>query len=581
MKIERSLTQNETCAPNCPADKPDAIDPTIQTPTASQFTDLRKAYKEDLKRTNRSLTEAKLALEDAASTRKEQERQLEVHKNQLRLAKQQEEQHVQTEIELRTLLNETKKELTRTKRILRRQKARHAKSQDQENVNQDLDNSSNVPSAIENDTATTSSDPVDTTTTEQTPKSKKSRFVELVHKLQMRLGRLRKSRANKPVSVRITMNEQPVNMVIDKGCFESIISLDQWRQLGEPQLKEMRYMPCMKNFRATSKRSGVPRKSHVKWGELNGFFYATVKFQNKIAIVPIYLCTVEKTMPNFLGRRVFYDLQLHKQNAHLIELTHTNETELLPQTEQPDSVPETANTTESITDNTTDSTAEEESEGTVLGVAEVGSQPEPVYEPSAPENTDVSTANEEPEKEKVADSVTVLQALIDKIKEKNKVKRDKYEKRMAELVPKVTEVQQAELDKLVGLESTENTSESNVPQSDHYANCVALKKAISQLKSIYKKDQNKARKVLGGATVELTALKKEIARTPLNSKWIELTDDAERKEEAFEAVTDQLAADFADKMKTHSDAEGVLPKFTPATKVKYFFKTIFGIKQKN
>ncbi|KAI9553220.1 hypothetical protein GHT06_021115 [Daphnia sinensis] len=376
--------------------------------------------------------------------------------------------------------------------------------------------------------------------------------------------------------VQVVMNGVPVEMVIDLGCFDTIISHQQWKQLGEPTLGAL-----TKGDRVTFRRTGKYKK-RVKLEQLAGYFFTTVKLEDCVSVLPIYVCKANKIKPNFLGRRLFHDLRLNSVHAHLIRVSQVNDSPSFPHARQNNRVPEMAAEADLavVPVNLENSAAEQQPDAVTTEESGVEMETATAAE-SAPENADVSTANEEPEKEKVADSVTVLQALIDKTKEKNKVKRDKYEKRMAELVPKVTEVQQAELDKLVGLESTENTSESNVPQSDHYANCVALKKAVSQLKSIYKKDQNKADKVLRGATVQLTALKKEIARTPLNSKWIELTDDAERKEKALQVVTDQVAADFAEKMKTLSDAKGILPKLTPATKVKYFFKNIFGIKQKN
>ncbi|KAI9553246.1 hypothetical protein GHT06_021142 [Daphnia sinensis] len=509
MKIERSLTQNETFAPNCPADKPDSIGPTVQTPTASQFTDLRKAYKEDLKRTNRSLTEAKLALEEAASTRKEHERQCEVHKNQLRLAKEQEERHVQTEKELRTLLNETKKELTRTKRILRRQKARHAKSQDQENVNQDLDNSSNVPPAIENDTATTSSDPVDTTTTEQTPKSKKSRFVKGMHKLLASLGFRRKSRSNKTASVQVTMNGQPVNMVIDKGCFETIISLDQWRKLGEPQLK-----PLTEHDRITLKRTGK-YEQRVTREELGGSFYAIVTLQNKIITLPIYVCTVDKRMPNFLGRRLFHDLQLHKQNAHLIELTHTNETEPSPQTEQPHSVSEMANTTKSpteqepATDNTTDSAAEEEPEEENTFV--------PTYEYSCdlPEGF-----------------IACVTASLEDVKERKRSKREKYQTRL----------------------STAMGHGNQIPKKTRNE----VKKIISKLEKTYEKDFDGCCAVIRDAADRLSDDQERLADVLMESKRIERAELIQQREKELQAVLKKEIFEHSERLRNIHDAKELL-----------------------
>lgn len=429
---------------------------------------------------------------------------------------------------------------------------------------------------------------------DELPTSIKSYFFERPKKFLAKLRCPKDPDANRTASVQVMMNEQPVDMVIDTGCYETIISQYQWRQLGEPKLG-----PLTRGDWVIFNRTGKYEKC-VAWEEIGGFFYALVKIEENITVLPIYVCKSNKWMPNFLGRRLFYDLRLNTVNAHLIQVTNGNEATSFSHTGRKYSAPEMATATDSTaervsaTEKLENSTAEQESEL----VETEGSSDEQESangdddgcaaeeEPSVFSVTNSSSAaDQKPETDKTADLIKILKGLMDKSKEKNQPEREKYVKRMAEAIPELIDVQQAETDELVGLVSSEKTSESQAKLSAKYDNYAKLKKAISKLEMVYKKDHKRADNVLRGATIELNALKKELARTPLNSKWIELIDAVEHKEMALQVVADQEATDFAEKMTTLSDAKGVLPKLTRATKAKNFFqefKTSFDdLKQKS
>ncbi|KZS07641.1 Uncharacterized protein APZ42_028762 [Daphnia magna] len=355
--------------------------------------------------------------------------------------------------------------------------------------------------------------------------SKVSRFIERVDAQLVKQGFLRESYANITASIQVKMNEQPVEMVIDGGCFESIISQDQWRQLGEPELK-----PLTKDDLITLKRTGKYKK-RVTLEQIGGYFHAIVKLQEKVMVLPVYVCAKDKIMPNFLGRRLFHDLHLQKEKAYLVQFTRTNETGSLL---------------------TTGSTTQPESE-------ETDKMENPVTEQET--QTDLTEA-----------LTTLLRVLNEKSKEKDQKKREKYEKWMCELIEYNIELKKREMAELVDTMPSRTKSEPNVPAKDY--NYAKTEKAITTLQHIYRQQHKRFNKIIREVEKMISAFKDELDSTVLESKRIILTDAIQQRQKALEAVVEEERCEFAEKMSVMTEAKNEFLKPPKEIKIKTFSKEL-------
>ncbi|KAI9553010.1 hypothetical protein GHT06_020897 [Daphnia sinensis] len=313
--------------------------------------------------------------------------------------------------------------------------------------------------------------------------------------------------------VQVTMDDYQVEMMVNHKCFDSIISQDQWRKLGEPELK-----PMTEDDWTTFKPTGK-YKNRVTREEIGGYFYSIVKLLDKVMILPIYVYKKDIIMPNLLGRRLYYDLHLHGENAPFIHTTRKNVTTHRPTTKCDD---KTAVTMNAFT--------------------------------------------------------TLLRILIQKSKEKDQERRDKYESRMSELIGK--ESQNTEM-----TEEADATSFETKPKiSSKDPNYAKTKKTIMKLQDIYIKDHKRSFKTLREAEEKVIAIKIQLASASLESEQIVLIEAIQQREEALDTVMEEERREFTEKMEGLAEARKFFLKPSKKTKFKKFVKGIrsfFGLKAKN
>ncbi|KAI9564288.1 hypothetical protein GHT06_008026 [Daphnia sinensis] len=313
--------------------------------------------------------------------------------------------------------------------------------------------------------------------------------------------------------VQVTMDDYQVEMMINHKCFDSIISQDQWRKLGEPELKPMTEEDWT-TFKPTGKY-----KNRVAREEIGGYFYSIVKLLDKVMILPIYVYKKDKVMPNLLGRRLYYDLHLHGENAPFIRTTRKNEM---------------------------------------------------IHRPS--------TANCDETAVPINAFTTLLRILIEKSKEKDQERREKYEGRMSEFLEK--ESQNPEM-----TEEADATSFETKPKvSSKDPNYAKTNKTIMKLHDIYIKDHKRSYKTLREAEKKVIAIKKQLACASLESERIVLTEAIQQREQALNTVMEEERREFAEKMEGLAEARKIFLKPSKKTKLKKFvngIRSFFGLKSKN
>jgi len=116
-----------------------------------------------------------------------------------------------------------------------------------------------------------------------------------------------KIKLDKMKSLKISVNGQMTTMFVDKDNFYSAVNYELWKQQGRPKLNSL-------------PKGWIKRYSNYKFlkaRDFKGFFYAEIKLTNEgreIYFLPI-LVFYKKQMPNFIGRKYFYSLQLDRNKA--------------------------------------------------------------------------------------------------------------------------------------------------------------------------------------------------------------------------------------------------------------------------
>jgi hypothetical protein len=135
------------------------------------------------------------------------------------------------------------------------------------------------------------------------PELKKKAFFQ-------RLGSIYKNSVKKNLiknskTVYVEINDYTTSMVIDKKNYDSAISTQLWRELGQPELQELD-----EAYFKLRKRTGK-RKLFLKQNDFKGYFMGVIKIGEMENLFPILVFDKPDT-PNFLGKRVFLFLQLDK-----------------------------------------------------------------------------------------------------------------------------------------------------------------------------------------------------------------------------------------------------------------------------